>query len=529
MSQYEFQALHQNVEHVFTLNITENNIKILMESMGDSYYWKGNYEKKYIEEISNKAGSYKTFQLFVKMLCSALKKDTSSVFFDIVNANDLLEMKRKINSNVDQSQLSENDQKRSTRKYLIISYSNEFENVRYPLPLTLIDDPDSFILLRTIERLKNKIKKAIVNQTLIHPYFNIKGEMEDLKLENINLRNKVRELELTISCNKTNSFQKEVDMVGLTSLPAEIEKLKNDYEKKIKFLNKTIEELNKKLSLTHQDFSHKDKLALEEFNFKEQEYVKIIKEKDNKLNELSNLFMMERKKAEDIIKQKNIELSNFQREMIFRNEMERKLKIKIANFEKEVEKTEKKVEIATFGYIKNRTKSRMNVKSTSLQSFSSLPSNHSMSSKFSGSRKSFNSENNYSSKKIYSVKKTKLLKEINNKIINFSSSDLHRSGFNTPSKEKKRIPTPTYSQPRSSPSIKSNLKSLNTKRNDTPNKKKTVTIREPNKDTSSTAKRSYINKGNSSKPIDSKKKNFFSSEEINSRLMKIQNLLNINK
>lgn len=35
--------------------------------------WRGDFQSKYIEEITNKAGSYKKFSIFVKMMLSALK------------------------------------------------------------------------------------------------------------------------------------------------------------------------------------------------------------------------------------------------------------------------------------------------------------------------------------------------------------------------------------------------------------------------------------------------------------------------
>ena len=36
--------------------------------------WRGDFSAKYVEEITNKTGSYKKFAVFVKMLLSAVKQ-----------------------------------------------------------------------------------------------------------------------------------------------------------------------------------------------------------------------------------------------------------------------------------------------------------------------------------------------------------------------------------------------------------------------------------------------------------------------
>ena len=39
--------------------------------------WRGEYKQKYVEEITNKAGNFKKFTVFVKMLQAALKREQS--------------------------------------------------------------------------------------------------------------------------------------------------------------------------------------------------------------------------------------------------------------------------------------------------------------------------------------------------------------------------------------------------------------------------------------------------------------------
>ena len=47
--------------------------------------WRGDYKQKYIEEITNKAGSFKKFSVYVKMLLAALKREqTDEVYIDML-------------------------------------------------------------------------------------------------------------------------------------------------------------------------------------------------------------------------------------------------------------------------------------------------------------------------------------------------------------------------------------------------------------------------------------------------------------
>ena len=46
--------------------------------------WKGDFQQKYIEDITSKTGCYKKFSVFVKMMMSALKSETDTVYIDLL-------------------------------------------------------------------------------------------------------------------------------------------------------------------------------------------------------------------------------------------------------------------------------------------------------------------------------------------------------------------------------------------------------------------------------------------------------------
>ena len=64
------------------------------ESKDEGLIWRGDYQQKYIEEITNKAGNYKKFSIFVKMLLAGFKKDQGDeVVVDLLTQNDLIALK----------------------------------------------------------------------------------------------------------------------------------------------------------------------------------------------------------------------------------------------------------------------------------------------------------------------------------------------------------------------------------------------------------------------------------------------------
>jgi coiled-coil domain-containing protein 61 len=46
--------------------------------------WRGDYQSKYIEDITQKTGCFKKFNVFTKMLLSAFKCETEAVYIDLL-------------------------------------------------------------------------------------------------------------------------------------------------------------------------------------------------------------------------------------------------------------------------------------------------------------------------------------------------------------------------------------------------------------------------------------------------------------
>lgn len=114
-----------------------------------------------IEEISHKAGNFKKFSVFVKMLHSAFSRESESVYVDLLTYNDLEMLKaRKMgtSSTLSTTNTSTSHSRSHMKRYIILTYSGEFDRVHFPLPLVYEDTPNVEALQRTIKRLRQEAR-----------------------------------------------------------------------------------------------------------------------------------------------------------------------------------------------------------------------------------------------------------------------------------------------------------------------------------------------------------------------------------
>jgi coiled-coil domain-containing protein 61 len=372
-------------------------------------YWNGVFESRYIEEITNKAGSFKSFHVFIKILMSGLAKESENVLVDLLSYKDLENMRNKKaasqNNNLNESStLNNTDLSIINKRYLIISYTNEFEKVHFPLPISFLIQPDLSYFLRTIDRLKKSNSKLITNLNLqnvnnslsisntnnannnsiisssINPVnnynlnniINIK-DLEEIRNDNQNLKNKIKLLE---SQRKLGAVENDEFLRNYTGIKEEYDTYKEQAEEKIKLLAKTVEDL--KLKINYNIDISADGLdnnnSNNNFNRSER-LLKTIVDLESKLEKAEEIVIKERKNAQQYIDEKNREVEKIKKEIFFMKENEKKLKVKINQLEKDLEIANKKT---SYSYNNNKTRSvksdysyKSSVKSSSIKSSNS--------------------------------------------------------------------------------------------------------------------------------------------------------------
>ena len=113
-----------------------------------------------IEELTRKTGNYKKFPIFLNMLESALTKSSESVILDLLTYEDLESMwEKKLGSNK-RGRAESPGSKPQAKRYLILTYSAEFDRIHYPLALSYCGHPDPIKLQDTIRKLHAELDMA---------------------------------------------------------------------------------------------------------------------------------------------------------------------------------------------------------------------------------------------------------------------------------------------------------------------------------------------------------------------------------
>ena len=141
-----------------------------MERESDGARWRGDFSRKYVEEVSAKTGSFKKFAVFAKMLVAAVVDASETVFVDLLTYADLERLKRErgaargeangTRATADGAKKNARDvSPASQKRYLILTHADEFDRTHYPLPLVFEDDPSPQALRATVERLRRENRR----------------------------------------------------------------------------------------------------------------------------------------------------------------------------------------------------------------------------------------------------------------------------------------------------------------------------------------------------------------------------------
>ncbi|XP_043271684.1 centrosomal protein CCDC61-like [Venturia canescens] len=159
-------------EYVTRMRVTalrggsQRNLELSVTDKYTSENWQSSYDTAYIENLTHKTGNYKQFDVFVAMLQSGLLKTSDCVTLDLLTFEDLEMLRARRSESSTPSTMSS---KGSNRRYLILTYSVEFDRIHYPLPLEYCGFPDPSILQATIRRLtaeNERLRTTGVNKDL---------------------------------------------------------------------------------------------------------------------------------------------------------------------------------------------------------------------------------------------------------------------------------------------------------------------------------------------------------------------------
>jgi len=146
------------VEHSVKLTSKQDSLLVQVQNMRSGESWQNSFPSSLLEKITSKTGNYKHFAVFVEMLSAAVTRSSDSVEVELLTYADLVTLK----TGKKQSKALNAD----TKKYLILTYTVQFDTVHYPLPLPYAGRIGTAELQTTVDKLQceiDELKTQIVS------------------------------------------------------------------------------------------------------------------------------------------------------------------------------------------------------------------------------------------------------------------------------------------------------------------------------------------------------------------------------
>eukprot|EP00041_Stephanoeca_diplocostata_P043365 m.12849 g.12849 ORF g.12849 m.12849 type:complete len:580 (-) comp9968_c0_seq1:118-1857(-) len=168
------QHIHEfkGVEYVLQLDCNTQSggsMRLVVEERFTCESWMGVFEPTYIEELTRRTGNYKPFGVFTAMLQAALAGTNPAVKIDLLTYGDLETLRqRKLANNSVVGQAHHggpaaggpSHAKFTNKRYLIMTFTSEFDRVHYPLPLEHQGEPHAGRLQDIIRTLSQDLAEA---------------------------------------------------------------------------------------------------------------------------------------------------------------------------------------------------------------------------------------------------------------------------------------------------------------------------------------------------------------------------------
>ncbi|CAG5115254.1 unnamed protein product, partial [Candidula unifasciata] len=191
-------------DYIISLECRGNeSMTVQVEDRLSSDQWRAAFDARYVEDQTHKTGNFKQFNIFVSMLESAISKTSESVALDLLTYSDVEALRQRKNgaaSSVKPSNTTSRANHITSKRFLILTYTVEFDRIHYPLPLPFVGKPNPQVLQEEIRTLKAEVTKLKQShpfddrrmEKLLRDYRKLEREKNDLEQEFAAFRREVR-------------------------------------------------------------------------------------------------------------------------------------------------------------------------------------------------------------------------------------------------------------------------------------------------------------------------------------------------
>lgn len=158
--------IFRGIEYIVTMTVKDGSTLTLeVEDKLTADQWRADFDAAYIEDLTHKTGNFKQFNIFISMLESGIIQASESVSLDLLTYADLESLRqRKSGAPSKSTSLGQRTVTLNSKRYLILTYTVEFDRIHYPLPLPYVGKPDPRLLQEQVRVLRAEIK-ALKSQT----------------------------------------------------------------------------------------------------------------------------------------------------------------------------------------------------------------------------------------------------------------------------------------------------------------------------------------------------------------------------
>ncbi|KAG8448481.1 hypothetical protein GDO86_015535 [Hymenochirus boettgeri] len=153
----EARCVFRGLEHIVRVRDSGNRLEVEVEDAVTTDQWRGEFDAQFIEDLTHKTGNFKQFSIFCNMLRSALSQSSESVTLDLLTYADLELLRHRKVGGAPRQPPPQKGSALSSKRYLILIYSVEFDRIHYPLPLPYVGKPDPVYLRKVIRGLKEEL------------------------------------------------------------------------------------------------------------------------------------------------------------------------------------------------------------------------------------------------------------------------------------------------------------------------------------------------------------------------------------